>query len=84
MVINLITRRTSVGGGDDGKRGGRRSKKQAGYLASSSVMSVRLQDQPRCLRERSRRGDPATTGACTSRIYVTKMSKMRIGRGEWR
>lgn len=38
-------------------------KKRRDYLASWSVMSVRLQDQASCLRERSRREDPATTRA---------------------
>ncbi|KAK1127013.1 hypothetical protein K0M31_004627 [Melipona bicolor] len=41
----------------------RRPKKRRDYLASWSVMSVRLQDQASCLRERSRREDPATTRA---------------------
>lgn len=51
-VIKSITKGTSR---FDEMVAERRPKKRRDYLASWSVMSVRLQDQVGCLRERSRR-----------------------------
>lgn len=55
-IIKLITKRTFVSGWLSPRAGG---PEEGAYLASSLVMSVRLQDQPSCLRRRSRRRDRA-------------------------
>lgn len=67
-----------VAEGEEGE--GRRNRRLSCIFECNERSLTR--SAPLSPREISTRRDPATTGACTSRIYVTKMSKMRIGRGD--